>query len=81
VAFHSLLVKLRAPSTHSSAIGTSEPGLAPRASANRRASAPYLSIQSSGSITLPNDLDIFLPRESRTMPCSATTGNGGSGIA
>jgi hypothetical protein len=26
---------------------------------------------------LPNDFDIFLPCWSRTIPCSAITGNGG----
>ena len=38
----------------------------------RSASAPYASIQSSGSTTLPQDFDIFLPNWSRTRPCSAT---------
>ena len=76
VAFQSLVAKLREPCTQSSEIGTSVPGLAPRARVNRSASAPYLSIQSSGSTTLPNDLDIFLPRASRTMPCRATVWNG-----
>ena len=76
VAFHSLLQKLREPWHHSSLTGTSAPGLAPRARVNRVASAPNRSIQSSGSTTLPYDLDIFLPCWSRTMPCSATTLNG-----
>ena len=76
VAFHSLLQKLREPWHHSSLTGTSAPGLAPRASVNRVASAPKRSIQSSGSTTLPNDFDIFLPYWSRTMPCRATTSNG-----
>ena len=76
VAFHSLLQKLRLPCTHSSPIGTSVPGLAPRARVKRSASDPYASIQSSGSTALPNDFDIFLPCLSRTMPCSATTSNG-----
>jgi len=43
----------------------------------RVASAPNRSIQSSGSTTLPNDFDIFLPYWSRTMPCSITTSKGG----
>ena len=43
-------------------------GFAPRASAKRSASAPYLSINSSGSITLPFDLDIFFPCLSLTNP-------------
>src|SRR3954466_9086990 len=77
VAFQSLLQKLRAPCTHSSLTATSDPGLEPRASANRGAAAPKRSIQSSGSTTLPKDFDIFLPYWSRTMPCSATTPNGG----
>ena len=76
VAFHSLLQKLREPCVHSSLTGTSAPGLAPLARVNRVASAPNRSIQSSGSTTLPNDLLIFLPCASRTMPCSATTSNG-----
>src|SRR3954451_6849100 len=76
VAFQSLLQKLREPWHHSSLIGTSEPGFAPRASVKRVASAPYRSIQSSGSTTLPNDFDIFLPCPSRTMPCRLTTSNG-----
>jgi hypothetical protein len=40
VAFQSLLQKLREPWHHSSLIGTSEPGFAPRASVKRVASAP-----------------------------------------
>src|SRR5918911_5416575 len=68
VAFHTLLQKLRLPWTHSSPIGTSVPGLAPRASVNRRASEPYASIQSSGSTTLPLDLLILRPCSSRTRP-------------
>src|SRR5690606_38661469 len=78
VAFHSLLQKLRDPAHHSSLTGTSAPGLAPRAMVHRVASAPYRSIQSIGSTTLPKDLDIFLPCLSRTIPCSATTWNGGT---
>src|SRR5690349_12294480 len=76
VAFHSLLQKLREPWHHSSDTGTSVPGFAPRASVNRVASAPNRSIHSSGSTTLPEDFDIFLPYWSRTMPCRATTSNG-----
>ncbi len=77
VAFQILLAKLRAAWTQSSPIGTSTPGLAPRASVKRSASEPYLSIQSSGLTTLPKDFDIFLPFWSRTMPCSAMVWNGG----
>ena len=76
MAFHSLLQKFRAPATHSSLTATSPPGLAPRARVNLVASAPNLSIQSSGSTVLPRDLDIFLPNWSRTRPCSATCRNG-----
>ena len=61
VAFHSLLQKFLDPVTHSSLTATSLPGLAPRASVNRVASAPNRLIQSSGSTVLPSDLDIFLP--------------------
>ncbi len=77
VAFQILLAKFREPWTQSSPIGTSTPGLAPRARVKRRASEPYLSIQSSGLTTFPKDLDIFLPFWSRTMPCRAMVWNGG----
>src|SRR5580692_806691 len=76
VAFQSLLQKLREPAAHSSLTAVSLPGLAPRASVKRTASAPNRSIHSSGSTVLPRDLDIFLPNWSRTRPCSATTSNG-----
>ena len=76
VAFQSLLQKFRAPAAHSSLTATSLPGVAPRARVNLVASAPNLSIQSSGSTVLPRDLDIFLPWLSRTRPCSATARNG-----
>ena len=76
VAFHSLLQKLRAPAHHSSLTARSLPGLAPRARVKRSASAPYLSIHSSGSTLLPRDFDIFLPSLSRISPCSATTWKG-----
>src|SRR6516162_8098583 len=75
-AFHSLLQKLREPAAHSSLIAMSLPGLAPRASVNLVASAPNLSIQSSGSTVFPRDLDIFWPNWSRTRPCRTTTRNG-----
>ena len=78
VAFHSLLQKLRAPTTHSSLIAWSAPGLAPCSSDRRTASAPYESIHSSGSTALPRDFDIFLPALSRTSPCSSTVRNGTS---
>jgi hypothetical protein len=76
VAFQSLLQKFREPAAHSSLMASSLPGLDPRASVNRTASAPKRSIQSSGSTVFPRDLDIFLPYWSRTSPCSATTRNG-----
>ncbi len=77
VAFQILLANLLEAWTQSSPIGTSIPGLAPRARVKRTASEPYLSIQSSGLTTLPKDFDIFLPRSSRTMPCRAMVWNGG----
>ena len=40
VAFHSLLQKLRAPTTHSSLTAWSAPGFAPCSSESRTASAP-----------------------------------------
>jgi len=48
------------------------------ASVNRSASAPYLAVMSSGSITFPRVLDIFSPCLSRTMACRNTTRNGTS---
>ena len=60
-AFHSLFAKLRAASIFSSEKRISFPGLFPVARANLRASAPYLSMISSGSMPLPRDFDIFLP--------------------
>jgi hypothetical protein len=77
VAFQILLAKFREPWTQSSPIGTSTPGLAPRARVKRTASEPYVSIQSSGLTALPKDFDIFLPNWSRTMPCSTIVPNGG----
>ena len=45
------------------------PSAAIAALVKRSASAPYSSIISSGSMTLPVDLDIFLPLASRTSWC------------
>jgi hypothetical protein len=59
-AFQSLLTKLREPETHSVLRKMSCP-VACSASEKRRASVPYRSISSSGSITLPSDLDILRP--------------------
>ena len=61
VAFQSFVAKFREPPTQSSASAWSFPGFAPRANVNRRASVPYLSINSIGSIVFPRLLDIFLP--------------------
>src|SRR5438445_75317 len=58
-AFQSLFAKFRYPSMRSSDNLMSRPGDAIAASVNRRASVPYLSITSSGSITLPLDLLSF----------------------
>jgi hypothetical protein len=44
----------------------SRPCAAIAASVKRSASAPYSSISSSGSMTLPFDFDILAPRSSRT---------------
>ena len=62
-----------------SPIARSPPGLAPRASVNRRASAPKISTQSSGSMTLPLDLLILRPDSSRISPCKKTSVNGTCG--
>ena len=75
-AFHSLFAKLRAASIFSSEKRISFPGLLPVARAKRSASAPYLSMISSGSMPLPSDLDIFLPCASRTRPWISTVSNG-----
>ena len=42
----------------------------------RRASAPYLSAISRGSMPLPRDLDIFRPLSSRTRPWMSTFSKG-----
>ena len=68
-ACHSLVAKLRYPSTRFSSILTSRPWLSIEAMKKRSASAPYWSISSSGSTTLPFDLDIFWPSAARTSPC------------
>ena len=80
-AFQSLLAKLREDSSLSQINLVSLPGVIPVMSINLRASAPTLSITSSGSIPLPRDLLIFLPCSSRTSPCRNTYSNGGSPIA
>lgn len=75
-AFHSLVAKLRYPSTRFSSIFTSRPWLSIAAMKKRSASAPYLSIRPSGSTTLPLDLDIFWPSAARTSPCRYSRGQG-----
>src|SRR3546814_5509763 len=65
-AFHNLVAKLRELSTRFSESLMSRPGAASDESVKRRASQPYPSISSSGSIMLPFDFDIFWPRSSRT---------------
>ena len=67
-AFQSLLAKLRAASIFSSEKRISFPGLFPVTRANLSASAPYLSMISSGSMPLPSDFDILRPCASRTRP-------------
>src|ERR1700746_1389241 len=76
VAFHSLLQKFLEPAAQSSLIASSLPGFDPLASVNLVASAPNLSIQSSGSTVLPLDLLIFLPNWSLIRPCSTTVRKG-----
>ncbi len=52
------------------------PGTASAASVKRRASVPYLSIISSGSMLLPSDLLILRRLRSRTRPLMKTCLNG-----
>ena len=52
------------------------PGAFPVIRVMRRASAPYLSTTSSGSIPLPRDLLIFRPWESLTSPWISTVWKG-----
>ena len=54
------------------------PPVAERASEKRSASAPYRSIISIGSITLPSDFDILRPCPSRTSPWITALRNGTS---
>ena len=68
VAFHSLLAKFRALSILAVLNFWSRPGVAPWIRAKRSASAPVVSMISSGSTTLPVVLDIFLPYGSRIRP-------------
>ena len=75
-AFHILLAKFLEDFTLSSINLISFPGALPVASINLRASAPYWSMITSGSIPLPRDLDIFLPCESLTRPWIRTVSNG-----
>ena len=68
VAFQSLFAKARLPSMRSRASLMSRPwALVSAARVKRSASAPYFSVMSSGSMTLPFVFDIFCPFSSRTM--------------
>ena len=58
----------------------SRPCAAIAAKVKRNASAPYSSMTSRGSMTLPFDFDIFCPRSSRTSAWMYTVGNGTSFI-
>ena len=60
-AFHSLFAKFEADSSFSGMYLMSFPGVIPIINDRRKASVPYLSIISSGSIPFPRLLDIFLP--------------------
>ena len=53
------------------------PGALPVMRLKRRASAPYFSAISSGSMPLPRDLDILRPLSSRTRPWMSTVWKGG----
>ena len=79
-AFQILFAKFLLEDTFSSENLISFPGLLPIAKVNLKASAPYLSIISRGSIPFPRDLDIFLPWASLTRPCINTFLNGTSPI-
>ena len=80
-AFHNLFAKFLADSSLSSLNLMSLPGVIPVVSMNLRASAPYWSMISSGSMPLPKDLDILRPCASLTKPCTYTWWNGHSSIA
>ena len=69
VAFQILFMKWRYPSILSSESRISRPMAAKAMRVKRNESVPYVPIISSGSITLPVDLDIFLPWASRTRAC------------
>ena len=79
-AFHSLLAKFLAAFTLSSVKRISFPGALPVASMKRRASAPYSSMTSSGSMPLPSDFDILRPCASRTRPWMSTVLKGTSPV-
>ena len=80
LAFHTLLAKLREAFTFSSEKRMSLPGAFPVARVKRSASAPYLSMTSSGSMPLPRDLLILRPCASRTRPWMSTVSKGTSPI-
>ena len=52
------------------------PGVDPVIKNQRKASTPYFSITSIGSIPFPSDLDILRPCSSRISPCKRTCLNG-----
>ena len=79
-AFQILFANARALSKFSTPMEMSVPGDAPRSKAMRTASVPYLSVTSSGSMTLPFVFDIFCPSASRTIVCRYTTRNGMSPV-
>ena len=66
--FHILLAKFLCPFTLSSERDISFSTNAPQIIAIRRASAPYFSAISMGSITFPLDFEILSPSLSRTRP-------------
>ncbi len=77
LAFQILLAKLRMASHFSTKKRVSLPGALPVIRLKRRASAPYFSVISSGSMPLPKDLDILRPLSSRTRPWMSTVWKGG----
>src|SRR5690606_17791793 len=76
-AFQILFAKLRPCSQYASSNMRSLPEGEDMSIPTRRPSVPYCSINSIGSGELPNDLDIFRPNLSRTIPVRYTLRNGG----
>ena len=71
-----MFAKLRAASSFAGPSRVSFPGDVPTVTANRSASAPYLSMASSGSTTFPRVLLIFAPSTSRIRPLRYTVWKG-----